>query len=255
MRWLITGLNGTLAPVVARACRATGVEVLAWDRTRIDPADSTASADWLSSNRPDAILHLATGSSEWAALLADHAARHSVPFIFTSTAMVFHHEPDGPHGVDDPVTAQDDYGRSKIACERAIRRSNANAMIVRIGWQIDPHQPGNNMLRALDLWQERDGHIDASRAWTPACSFMADTAAALVTLANRPQPGIIHLDSNAEEAHDFARIVTALQSRFERPGWIVNPGAGYRHDQRLVGSSGLVPPLSARLPLEHRTTS
>lgn len=51
-------------------------------------------------------------------------------------------------------------------------------------------------------------------------------------------------------AHDgwtFERIVRALAQRFERPHWRVEASDDYRHDQRLVGGPGHMPPLSSRL--------
>jgi dTDP-4-dehydrorhamnose reductase len=241
MKWLVTGLSGTLAPVLARHAATLGVEVLGWDRRQVPPDDSDAARAWLQAQRPDAIAHLAMGSPPWAALLARHAAEAPVtgglPFVFTSTAMVFHHQPDGPHAPGDARNAQDDYGRSKIACEDAVLAAHPGASIVRIGWQIDPARPGNNMLMALDRQQAEHGHVTASRAWTPACSFMDDTAAALVQLLRQPRPGVLHFDSNAAEAHSFAAIVQALQRDFGRQGpggWHVREDDGYAHDQRLV---------------------
>jgi dTDP-4-dehydrorhamnose reductase len=249
MKWLITGLKGTLAPHLAREAQCAGIEVLGWDRTRVDPDDAAACEAYLGSQRPDAIAHLGMGSADWAARLARHATAHRVPFLFTSTAMVFDHEPDGPHGIGDPRNARDDYGRYKIACEGAVRDACPDAMVARIGWQIDPQQPGNNMLMALDQWQANDGRVAASRAWTPACSFMADTAAALAALLREPRPGVLHLDSNAEEAHPFDRIVAALKQAFAREAWVIAVHEDYRHDQRLVGGAVRLPGLSTRLPL------
>jgi dTDP-4-dehydrorhamnose reductase len=162
--------------------------------------------------------------------------------------MVFHHEPDGPHAVDDERTAQDDYGRYKIRCEDAVRAAHAGAMIVRIGWQIDASQPGNNMLRALDAWQARDGEVAASSAWRPACSYMDDTAAAFVALLRAPRVGVVHFDSNAEAGHSFAQIVRALRVAHGREAWQLREHADYVHDQRLAGSALAPPPLSTRLP-------
>ncbi len=242
MRLLITGLNGTLAPRLAEAARAAGHEVMGWDRAAVDPDDEARSADWLAQVRPDAIAHLGMGSARFAALLAARCER----FVFTSTAMVFDHQPDGPHDVTHERTAKDDYGRYKIGCEDTILAASKTAAIARIGWQIDPTQPGNNMLRALDDWQRRDGHVAASRAWVPACSFMADTAAALLALLQQPQPGLHHLDSNADEAWHFDELARALAQAFQRD-WQVRPHEDYRHDQRLVGGATRLPPLSERL--------
>lgn len=247
-RWLVTGLGGTLAPVLARCASAQGVEVVGWDRHRVPPEDAAACEAWLREQRPDAIAHLGMGSADWAARLARHAGERGLPFVFTSTAMVFHHRPDGPHAADDDRNAQDDYGRYKRDCEDAVRQACPDAAVVRLGWQIDPVQPGNNMLMALDRWQAERSEVAASQAWRPACSFMNDTADALVALLRRPQPGVHHLDSNADEGHDFAAIVQALKQAFARDAWQVRVHREHTHDQRLAGGGTRVPPLSVRLP-------
>ncbi len=249
MRILITGLSGTLAPVLAEAARAAGHEVLGWDRQRVRPADATAGHAWLHAQQPEAIAHLATGDEAWAELLAAWAAARGLPMVFTSTAMVFHHEPDGPHGLHDERTAQDDYGRSKIRHEDAVRRAHPEASVVRIGWQIDPVRPGNNMRMQLEDWQRLEGHVAASRAWKPACSFMADTAQALLALIEQPHPGFVHLDSNADEGHSFDRVVAALNQAFAGGAWQLRVHEDYRHDQRLAGGAARLPALSERLPL------
>jgi dTDP-4-dehydrorhamnose reductase len=249
MKLLITGMHGTLAPRLAAAARAQGHQILAWDRRRIDPQDATAGRAWLDTEQPDAIAHLAMGGAQWAADLAGWAAEWTRPFLFTSTAMVFDHLPDGPHRPLDARTARDDYGRYKIACEDAVLAANAAASVARIGWQIAGDARGNNMLAALDQWQARDGKVAASRAWIPACSFMEDTAAALLhLLLQRPVAGFIHLDSNAREGHSFDRIAAALRQRFARDQWNIEVNEDYRHDQRLVGGGVPMPDLSERLP-------
>jgi dTDP-4-dehydrorhamnose reductase len=248
VRLLITGLNGTLAPLLAALARERGHAVTGWDRAQVPPDDSERAIAWLEQAAPDAVLHLATGSAAWAGLLAGWAASRGRPLVFTSTAMVFHHAPDGPHRPADARTAQDDYGRSKIACEDAVLAAHAGASVARIGWQIDPAQPGNNMLLALDRWQQEQGEVASSRAWRPACSFMADTALALLALAEQPQPGVLHLDSNAAAGHSFHRIVASLALQFGRAHWRLRVHEDYQHDQRLVGGRVQLPPLAARLP-------
>lgn len=243
MRLLITGLSGTLAPVLARVARAQGHAVLGWDHRSLGFADARA----FDALRPDAVAHLAMAGSADSAALAVLAADRDLPFVVTSTAMVFHHQPDGPHALDDARTAQDGYGLSKIAMEDAVRAAHPRASVVRIGWQIDEQAGGNNMLASLDRWQAEQGEVAASSAWIPACSFMADTALALLQLLQRP--GVHHVDSNAQEAWTFDALVAALARRFERPHWRLRVHQDYRHDQRLVGGASWVPPLSARLGL------
>lgn len=247
MRLLITGLSGTLAPKLAAAAREAGHEVIAWDHHALHPEDADGAAVWLRAQQPQAMAHLALGPVSWGALLAAHAATHGLPFLLTSTAMVFHHVPDGPHRVDDARTAQDDYGRYKIACEDAVQAAYPGACIARLGWQIDAEASGNNMLAQLDQRQAREGRIGASRRWRPACSFMDDTARALLALIDARAAGLVHLDSNAHEGHDFDAIVRALAARFARAHWQVQTDDDYTHDQRLIGDEARMPPLAARL--------
>lgn len=247
---LVTGLSGTLAPHLARRAAEHGWRVTGWDRRATPADDSAAARDALAAWRPDAIAHLAIGSAPWAALLARDAAARGVPLVFTSTAMVFDHVPDGPHGVDDERTAKDDYGRGKIACEDVVRAAHPGATIARLGWQIDPDDAsGNNLVAELDRWQARDGCVRASTRWRPACGFMADTADALMALVERPVAGVVHLDANAEDAWTFERLARTLEARYGR-GWIVEgdgSAQAYAHDQRLVGGPVRLPALSARL--------
>jgi dTDP-4-dehydrorhamnose reductase len=240
-------LNGTLAPVLAEAARRAGWEIVGWNRQQIPPHEESIAHAWLNQTAPAAIAHLATGSVDWARQLAKYAAASQVPFVFTSTAMVFHHVPDGPHAIDDKRTAEDDYGKQKIACEDAILAANAKAAMVRIGWQIHANARGNNMLAQLDQWQQREGRVGASRAWKPACSFMDDTADALVGIINAGECGVIHLDSNASDGHTFDRIVHALRRTFQRDDWVIETNESYRHDQRLQGGAVRMPSLTSRL--------
>lgn len=241
MRLLITGLSGTLAPVLAGVARQRGHAVLGWDHRAFGFADERA----FDTLRPDAVMHLAMAGAAESAQLAALAAARDLPFVATSTAMVFHHEPDGPHGVADTRSARDDYGRAKIAMEDAVRAAHPRASLLRLGWQIDPLARGNNMLAHLDRWQAEQGEVAASSAWIPACSFMADSAEALLRLLE--SPGIHHVDSNAGEAWRFDELVAALARRFERRAWRLRVHQDYRHDQRLAGGDAWLPPLSAWL--------
>jgi len=261
LRVLVTGLGGTLAPVLAAVLRERGHTVFGWDRARLPPHDEPAGRAWLARAAPDAIAHLATGDDRWAGLLAAWAAAHGVAFLFTSTAMVFDALPDGPHGLGDARTAGDDYGRGKIAAEDAVRAADPRAAIARIGWQIADPQPrpalagaidalrGNQMRAALAQWQAAAGRIAASRRWWPACACLGDTADALASLIEDRRAGVFHLDSNADEGWRFDQIATALAGLPGAAAWRVEAVDGYAHDQRLIGGPLALPPLSERLAL------
>jgi dTDP-4-dehydrorhamnose reductase len=239
MKVMVTGLNGTLAPHVARCLEAHGHDVTPWDRTRLDPNAASPSdiRRHLDQLAPDAIFHLAMGSEGWAAAMAAFMAERGGPFIVTSTAMVFDAASGGPHHVHDHRGATDGYGLYKIRCEDAVLAASPSAIVARVGWQIDADTlTGNNMAAQLQA-QAASGPIRASASWIPATSLMPDTAAGLVELctlaAAGKAAGIHHLDSNAQSKLTFPQIVTGLARRLGQP-WAVAVTDDYTHDQRLM---------------------
>jgi dTDP-4-dehydrorhamnose reductase len=241
MKVLITGLNGTLAPHLARVADQHGAVVIAWPRASLAAEPSEAAQQWLAAQQPHQIYHLGMASEVYAGLLASYAAQRSIPLVFTSTAMVFDHLPNGPHRISDERTAKDDYGRYKLRCEDAIAAANPRAVIARIGYQMDMANPtGNNMIAHLDQQGGNASNIRASEAWFPATSLMSDTAQALWALGQHLQvdptfAGVHHLDSNATDQLNYVQIVAALKVKLQRH-WSIEATQDYVHDQRLINS-------------------
>jgi dTDP-4-dehydrorhamnose reductase len=75
---------------------------------------------------------------------------------------------------------------------------------------------------------------------------MRDTADALLGLLDRREPGVYHLDSNAESALDFPTIAHRL-ARLRGANWRIEVNDDYLHDQRLPDSRVRLPPLADRL--------
>ncbi|MCU0262383.1 MAG: NAD(P)-dependent oxidoreductase [Candidatus Nanopelagicales bacterium] len=245
MRILATGMSGTVAPRFAHHARIAGHDITAWNRERVSPDDPQACDRFLVDTRPDAIVHMAFGAEAWAGHLAGHARHRGIPFVFTSTTMVFAARPDGPYTITSPRTATDEYGAYKIRCEDAIWASNADAMVARLGYQIDPDGRGNNLVAHTDTQQARDGSVRGGRRWLPACAFLDDTAAALLSLVTDPEPGLHHLDSNARTAWSHADILTKLAATLGRT-WDIVETDDPEHDQRLLDSPRM-PGLDTRL--------
>ena len=63
---LLTGMNGTVAPVLAEELRGRGCEVVAWDRGAAAPDDREAVARFIREVKPSALVHCAMGSAQWA---------------------------------------------------------------------------------------------------------------------------------------------------------------------------------------------
>ncbi|MEZ0230374.1 MAG: sugar nucleotide-binding protein [Planctomycetota bacterium] len=244
---LVTGLNGTVAPVLRAALEARGRACAGWDRRASSPDDPGAVRAHLDALDPAVVCHLALGAEAWAAELAAWCARRGRPFLFTSTAMVFHRDPDGPHRPGDERTARDEYGRYKIRCEDLVRAANPAAIVARIGWQIGETRGGNQMLENLAGRVARGEPIRASTKWIPATSFLVDTAETLRTLLEAGEGGTFHVDGNAETRWSFFEIVEGLRKRFGDSSWRVEACEDYVHDQRLVDERVKVRAISRRL--------
>jgi dTDP-4-dehydrorhamnose reductase len=90
---------------------------------------------------------------------------------------------------------------------------------------------------------EAHGHVEASTRWLPACSFLADTAAALVAAADA-RAGLYLVDSNG--GWTFYDVACALAAHLGRP-WRVVPTHAFAFDQRMQDARLGVPSLSERL--------
>jgi dTDP-4-dehydrorhamnose reductase len=236
MRILLTGMGGTVAPRVAALASERGHEVVAWDRLGVAPDDHDAGWRFLEVVRPDAICHLALGAEAWAGMLATAAAQRDVPFVYTSTAMVFAQRPDGPYPTGAPTTADTEYGQYKARCEVAVGAASDRAMVVRLGYQVDDKGEGNNLVTHLDAAHARGQRIPASTRWIPALGFLDDTAEGLLSYLCEPEPGVHHLDGNASAGWSYHRVVVALAQRLQR-SWQIDAAEDPAHDQRLLGST------------------
>ena len=204
---LLTGMHGTVAPAVAEEVRTRGAEVVAWDRGTVSPDDRGAVERFIREVKPAALIHCAMGSPQWAEDMARTCAEEGIAFLYISSASVYGTQQNGPFAVDDVPKPSDDYGRYKLECERRVQAVNANARIVRIGWQIALRPGGNNMVAYLIARQTEHGRIAASTEWFPACSFLDDTARAVVEVLDLPS-GLYLLDGNP--GWSFAQIAQGL---------------------------------------------
>ena len=234
-------MNGTVAPVLAQRLREEGHIIVAWKRNEVPPDDRAAVEHYVAWVRADALCHLATGSPEW----ADSLARSGVRLLYTGSVSIFSGEQRGPFTVDAEPQPNDDYGRYKLECERRIIAANSRAVVARIGWQIGDAAGSNNMVDYLTRTNAEQGSVDASENWLPACSFLADTAAALAKLLCNPDAhGVYHLDGNP--GLSFFEIAQRLNKRLGSR-WNIRPAAKPDQDQRLVDTRMSVAPITRRI--------
>ncbi len=211
MRFLVTGLNGTVAPVLAVRLRRDHHDVAGWDRARVSPDDREACSAYIAKQQPDWVIHLAMGSPDWAAEMAATCLGRGIRFLFTSTVSVFDGSRSGPFARDQEPDARDEYGRYKAECERRIRHANPDAIIARLGWQIGDAPGNNNMVDYLDRTHREKGGVEVSSGWIPSAAYLGDAVEALYALCCDCPAGLYQLEGNP--GWTFFQIATELNKR------------------------------------------
>ena len=256
MKALVTGSNGTVGTVLCHRLARAGWGLVRWDRSEVPVDDYERMEAFVRRERPDVLFHLAAASQpaqpeasaeeswrvnyEWTSELAWITRTLGVSFVFTSTVMVFTDAKPGPYTIASRPDAQHDYGMEKRRAEERVLDQNPQARVARLGWQIGHDLSGNQMA----AWLAQRGNVRASARWIPACSFLEDTADALLWIAGA-RPGLYHVDSN--EGWSFYDLACALQQRHEA-SWSIEPTWAWAYDQRLLEGRHTMPPLVERLP-------
>ena len=257
MHALITGATGTVGRALRAHLDTAGHRWTAWDRAAVSIDSYHDMERFVRETAPDVLFHLAIASRpagreneqwlvnyQWPSELAWITRQLGIPFVFTSSVMVFASTQNGPFAPGDEPLAPDGYGALKRRAELRVHAQNPQARIARLGWQIGDAPGENTMIDFLHARMGQDGEVRASTLWYPACGLLQDTAAALAALAGLPE-GLYQLDQN--RGWSFFQIATALNEQRGRP-WKIVPVEDYSQDQRMLDPRLALPSLRERLP-------
>jgi dTDP-4-dehydrorhamnose reductase len=245
MKALLTGMNGTVAPALARRLQAAGHDIVAWKRSEVSPDDPAAIRDFIVRTAPDWFFHIAMGSPMWAEMIARVCAERGIKFLYTGTVSVFANTQQGPFAIETIPEPNDDYGRYKLECERLVRAACPDALIARLGWQIGTAPGSNNMIDFLTRTNREKSRVEASANWIPSCAFLEDTADAMARLMEKYPKGLYQLEGNPTGL-TFFDVVTRLNRVHGNPWTIVRAEEAPR-DNRMQDLKIAVSPLTLRL--------
>lgn len=225
MRILITGAGGMLGTDVGQAAQQAGHEALALARTALDIAEPGAVARAVAEAEPDVVLNCAGWTNvdgaeaafdealavngAGAGNVAAAAAAAGAWTVHISSDYVFDGGKSEPYLESDPVGPVSAYGRSKLAGEQAVAAAAPQRhTIVRTAWLFGAH--GRCFPKTiLRLAAERDElTVVSDQVGSP--TFTGHLARALVGLAERPVPGVLHVaGGGACSWWEFARQIVA----------------------------------------------
>lgn len=219
LRVVVTGAGGQLGRELLDAFPAH--EVVGLDHAALDVADRDAVLGALTTLRPDRIVHAAAwtdvdgceGDPDRAFAVNALGARHVVEaarrvgahVVALSTDYVFSGDSDRPYAEWDDPAPVSVYGRSKLAGEREVGRTDT---VVRTSWVCGRHGP-NFVASVLRLAREHDvlTMVDDQ----VGCPTLADDLAGMVArLAVEARPGVVHVtNQGAVSRYELARQVLA----------------------------------------------
>ena len=126
MKALLTGMHGTVAPVLAQALSACGYAIVPWDRVGHPVDHPDAVRFFIRCEKPDFFCHLALGPPAWAEWAARACAETDIPFLYVGSVSVYSAAQTGPFTVAD-VPAQRRLQPLKLECERRVQAAHPRA--------------------------------------------------------------------------------------------------------------------------------
>jgi dTDP-4-dehydrorhamnose reductase len=227
MRFVITGAAGMLGQDLTAAARGAGHEAVGLSLAELNVVDAPAVADVIGAARADVVVNCAAwtnvdGAEEraddalavngvGAGNVARAAAASGAWTIHVSTDYVFDGSKREPYVEPDPVNPLSEYGRSKLAGERAVAaEAPQRHTIVRSSWLFGA---GGRCFPAtiLQLAAERD-ELNVVDDQVGCPTFTGHLAGALVDLGARQAPpvGLVHVAGGGVCSwYEFAREIVA----------------------------------------------
>lgn len=226
MKVLVTGSKGQLGYDVIKELCSRGHEALGFDLPELDITDEDAVQAVFDRVKPDAVIHCAAWTAVDAAEesgniakvfavneggtrnLAAACKRTGAKLLYLSTDYVFDGQGNAPWRADETRFAPlNEYGKSKLAGENAVRELLQTYYIVRIAWVFGKN--GNNFVKTmLRLSETHDTlRVVCDQVGTP--TYTPDLARLLVDMIESDKYGVYHATNEGGflSWYDFASAI------------------------------------------------
>jgi len=170
MAVLVTGAKGMLGQDLCPILEDAGYEVIETDREELDITDEKAVNEFVTSNKPEIIIHCAAYTNvdkaeedlETARLLnakgaeniAKAAAKNDAVMVYISTDYVFGGNNNEPYNPDDKTNPINNYGLTKFEGEEAVRNNCEKYYIARTSWLYGHH--GRNFVETMISLKDKE---------------------------------------------------------------------------------------------------
>ena len=222
MKVLITGAGGMLGRDTVVAADAVHHEVAEYTRAQLDITNPEAVMEVFERELPAAVINCAAWtdvdgaeSSQLDAFLVNEngagnvaaaAAAIGARVIHVSTDYVFDGTKREPYVESDPVGPVGEYGKSKLAGERAVIAANPRHLIVRTSWLFGMN--GKNFVDTMLGLAEKQSEIVVVNDQFGCPTYTGDLAVALVELLDYERLGVMHIAGGGVCSwYDFANEI------------------------------------------------
>ena len=228
MKILLTGKNGQIGWELCRALAPLG-EIAAYDRTELDLAAPDRIVAALRSTMPDVVVNAAAYTAVdqaerepaaahainavAVAVLAEETRRAGAMLVHFSTDYVFDGSKGTPYVEEDVPNPLNEYGRSKLAGEQAIRETGGPHLILRTSWVYSARSRNFFLTMTRLLHEKQEVRVIADQIGAPTCAAaIADATAAILTKRDRQASGVYHLTASGSTSwHGFATAIARLE--------------------------------------------
>ena len=241
MRILVTGANGQVGWELQRTLQTLG-DVIACDRVTLDLANPDSIRERVRAIKPEVIVNAAAYTAVDKAesepelamavngvapgILAEEAKRLGALLIHYSTDYVFDGTKSDAYLEDDRTNPLSEYGKSKLAGEKAIEASGEAYLIFRTSW-VYASRGKNFLLTMLRLANEREELrvVDDQFGAPTWCRTVAEGTAHVVAKLCAARPGRArsgvwptrHLPLYCERARFLVRLCEGDRRRHAKP--------------------------------------
>jgi dTDP-4-dehydrorhamnose reductase len=204
MRVIVTGSKGQLGQDVVLELKARGITCLGADKDDFDITDKTATMQFITTARPDAVIHCAAYTAvdraedepelcykvnaEGTRHVAEACQHVQAKLLYVSTDYVFDGTGDVPWEVDAPTKPINVYGFSKLRGEEALSIVD-RSFIVRISWVFGIN--GSNFVNTMLRLAER-GKLGVVADQVGSPTYTKDLAPLLCDMVVSEKYGTYH---------------------------------------------------------------
>ncbi|MDP5274719.1 dTDP-4-dehydrorhamnose reductase [Chengkuizengella sp. 2205SS18-9] len=206
MKVLVTGANGQLGYDVVQKFSSIGIECIGVSRHDFDITDEQQTLEYITSIKPDVIVHCAAYTSvdeaeedrktcyavnvEGTRNLAIASKKNDAKMVYISSDYVFNGEGTEPHSEDKPTYAVNYYGYTKEKGEEVVKERLDKYFIVRTSWLYGRN--GKNFVKTMMKLAANKDEISVVNDQIGAPTYTKDLAALICDLIQTKHYGIYH---------------------------------------------------------------